>query len=42
MFKTKLYNFSIIFITFLIFTSTVKNKTRIIEKKFLIYKLLFY
>ena len=34
MFKTKIYNFNIIFIILLIiFTSAIKNKTRIIEKK---------
>ena len=33
MFKTKIILTSIIFTTFLIFTSAVKNKTRIIEKK---------
>ena len=33
MFKTKIILTSIIFITFLIFTSAVKNKTRVIEKK---------
>ena len=33
MFKTKIILTSIIFTTFLIFTSAVKNKTRVIEKK---------
>ena len=33
MFKTKFIISSIIFVTFLIVTSTIKNKTRILEKK---------
>ena len=33
MFKTKLIISITVFVTFLVITSTVKNKTRIIEKK---------
>ena len=35
MFKSKIIISSIIFISFLIFTSIIKNETRIIEKKIL-------